>query len=203
MASFLQMGHKTNQDIKFVRAVKSFLNQTYQDKELIIVADGCQKTMELYDKNFTSYPNIQIIPIPKQAPYSGEMRNVALEIANGEIITYLDSDDCLKKDHLQYIVNNFDLNKVDWIYYNDIMVLNKEFTKFYTREVEPRYGSIGTSSISHKNPKLLKNGVSIRWPSGYGHDFLYVMKLNSLGLRFKKIDETSGYIVAHYRDMDA
>ena len=45
MASFLQMGHKTNQDIKFVRAVKSFLNQTYKDKELIIVSDGCQKTI--------------------------------------------------------------------------------------------------------------------------------------------------------------
>jgi cellulose synthase/poly-beta-1,6-N-acetylglucosamine synthase-like glycosyltransferase len=195
------MPNKTNQGPKFVRAVKSFLNQTYQDKELIIVADGCAQTMSLYHENFTQYPNIKIIPIPKQAPYSGEMRNVALPLCSGEVITFLDADDCIKKTHLQYISDNFDINEQDFIYYNDLMVLNKEFTKFYTREVEPRWGSIGTSSISIKNPKLLKK-ENIKFGTGYGHDFLFVLLLNSLGLRFKKIEETSGYIVAHYRDGD-
>jgi glycosyltransferase involved in cell wall biosynthesis len=199
MASFLQMPNKTNQGPKFLRAVKSFINQTYENKELIIVADGCQLTMELYHNNFTQYPNIKIIPIPKQPPYSGEMRNVALTVAMGTVITYLDSDDVIKKDHLQYIVDNFD-DDLGWIYYNDVMVLNKEFTKFYTRIVEPRYGSIGTSSISHKNPKLLENGFT--WGNGYGHDFLACLKLNSLGYKFKKIEKTSGYIVCHYYNGD-
>jgi len=203
MASFLQMPNKTNQDIKFVRAVKSFLNQTYDDKELIIVADGCQKTVELYDKNFTSYPNIQIIPIPKQAPYSGEMRNVAFEYCSGEIFSYLDSDDVIGKNHLQIIADQFDTNKWDWIYYDDLMILNKEFTKTYTRIVEPRYGSIGTSSFSHKNPKSFKNGDKFGFPTGYGHDFLAIMKLNSLGTKFKKLDKMPEYIVCHYRNMDA
>lgn len=202
MASFLNMPNKTNQGPKFVRAVKSFLNQTYQDKELIIVADGCELTMKLYHENFTSYDNIQIIPIPKQRPYSGEMRNVAFDYANGEIITYLDSDDCLGKNHIQIISDQFDTNKWDFVYYNDYLILNKEFTKTFTRVVEPRWGSIGTSSISHKNPKLIKNVDKIRWSSGYSHDFIFVMKLNSLGLKFKKLEKNPEYICCHYKDAD-
>ena len=202
MASFLQMPNKQDQGRKFIRAVKSFLNQTYQDKELIIVADGCHITMQLYHENFTQYPNIKIIPIPKQPPYSGEMRNVALTMAMGDIITYLDSDDVIGKNHLQIIHDQFDFNKYDWVYYNDYLILNKDFTKTQTRTVEPRWASIGTSSISHKNPKLLENGGKIKWSSGYSHDFIFVMLLNSLGLKFKKLDKNPEYIVAHYNGGD-
>ena len=202
MASFLNMPNKTNQGQKFIRSVKSFLNQTHQDKELIIVADGCQLTMQLYHENFTQYDNIQIIPIPKQPPYSGEMRNVALQQCSGEIITYLDADDVIGKKHLEIIHDQFDISKLDFVYYSDYMVLNKEFTKTYTRVVEPRYGSIGTSSISHKNPKLLKNGDKVKWPTGYSHDFIFALKLNSLGYRFKKLEKIPEYIVCHYRDGD-
>ena len=202
MASFLNMPNKTNQGPKFIRAVKSFLNQTHIDKELIVIADGCQLTMQLYHENFTQYDNIKIIPIPKQPPYSGEMRNVALQQCSGDIITYLDSDDVIGKNHLQIIQDQFDISKLDFVYYSDYMVLNKEFTKTYTRVVEPRYGSIGTSSISHKNPKLLKNGDKIRWGNGYGHDFIFVLKLNSLGLKYKKLEKMPSYIVCHYQNMD-
>jgi glycosyltransferase involved in cell wall biosynthesis len=202
MASFLQMPNKSNQGAKFIRAVKSFLNQTYADKELIIVADGCHLTMDLYHQNFTQYPNIKIIPIPKQPPYSGEMRNVALRQAMGSLITYLDSDDVLKKDHLQTIYEQFDIQEFDWVYYNDAMCLNKEFTKFYTRIVEPRYGSIGTSSFTHKNPRLFKNGEKFKFGCGYGHDFLAIMLLNSLGTKFKKLEKMPGYIVCHYQNAD-
>ena len=202
MASFLQMPNKTNQGQKFIRAVKSFLNQTHIDKELIIVADGCQLTMQLYHENFTQYDNIQIIPIPKQPPYSGEMRNVAFEVAKGEIITYLDSDDVIGKKHLEIIHEQFDFQQVDWIYYDDLMILNKEFTKTYTRIVEPRYGSIGTSSFTHKNPKLFKNGNRFKFGSGYGHDFCAILKLNSLGTRFKKLEKMPSYIVCHYKNAD-
>jgi len=202
MASYLNLPNKSSQGQKFVRAVKSFLKQTYEDKELIIVSDGCPITVQLYHDNFTSYENIQLIPIPKQAPYSGEMRNIAFEEATGDIITYLDADDVIGKNHLQTIYDQFDLDKYDFVYYDDLMILNKEFTKTHTRVVEPRYGSIGTSSLSHKNPTLLANGDQLQWSQGYGHDFLFVMKLNALNCRFKKLEKMPQYIVCHYRDGD-
>lgn len=200
MASYLGAypGSATNRDKKFVRAVNSFKKQIYQNKELIIVSDGCPLTVELYNKFFSNDSNIKLIQIPKQQLYSGEMRNIALDIADGDIISYLDSDDVLGPKHLQIIVDNFDLEKFDWIFYNDLMLLDKDFKKFYLRVVEPRWSSIGTSSISHKNLK------EIRWSEsgGYGHDFLFMFKLASDGYRYKKLEKNSEYIVCHYYQAD-
>jgi glycosyltransferase involved in cell wall biosynthesis len=200
MASYLlpYPGSATNRDKKFIRAVNSFKKQTYSSKELIIVADGCPLTVELYRKYFSNDENIKLIQIPKQQLYSGEMRNAGFQIAQGEIISYLDSDDVLGPNHLQIIVEQFDSNKYDLVYYDDYMVLDSTFKKMYLRIVEPRWASIGTSSISHKNLKEL-NGS---WSTGYGHDFLFVFKLVSMGLRFKKLKDMPQYIVAHYNGGD-
>lgn len=200
MASYLlnYPGSATSRDKKFVRAVNSYKKQTYQNKELIIVSDGCQLTIELYNRFFANDPDIRLIAIPKQPLYSGEMRNSALKVAEGDIISYLDSDDVLGPNHLQIIVDQFDLDKYDWVFYNDLMLLDKDFKKFYLRVVEPRWASIGTSSISHKNIK------EIRWPDygSYGHDFLFMFKLASDGYRYKKLEKNSEYIVCHYYNAD-
>lgn len=202
MASFLGMPGRQNMDLKFKRAVNSFINQTYEDKELIIVSDGCEITNQIYNNEFSKINNIHLIPIPKQPLYSGIMRNIAFDVAEGDIITYLDADDAIGKNHLKIISEQFDIEKYDFVYYDDYMTLNKEFSKLHVRIVEPRYASIGTSSISHKHPKLLKNGEYLKFSTGYGHDFLFVMKLDSLGYKFKKLEKMPEYIVAHYRDFD-
>ena len=198
MASYLlpYPGSATNRDKKFIRAVNSFRKQKYQNKELIIVSDGCPLTIDLFNKHFSSENNIKLIQIPKQPLYSGEMRNVAFDVADGDIISYLDSDDVLGPKHLQIIVEQFDLDKWDWVLYNDYMVLDKTFKRLHLRIVEPRWASIGTSSISHKNIK------GIKWTSGYGHDWLFCFKLSSMGLKFKKLKKMPEYLVAHYSGGD-
>jgi len=204
MSSYLYPypGSATNREIKFIRSVKSFINQTYENKELIIVSDGCDITNRLFDENFSKYDNIKLIKLNKQPLYSGEMRNVAFNESTGDIITYLDSDDALGKRHLQIIFEQFDMDKNDWVYYNDYLVLNKEFTKFHIRKVETRYASIGTSSISHKNPNKIKNGHRLKWTTGYGHDFMFVFKLNSVFKSFMKLNKMPQYMVAHYNGGD-
>ncbi len=202
MASFLNMPGREKLDAKFKRAVTSFLKQSHEDKELIIVADGCEKTMQIYNDNFTNYENIKLIPIPKQPLYSGVMRNIAYEVAEGDIVTYLDADDVIGKNHLQTIKDQFNTDELDWVYYNDYMTLDKDFGKLHVRVVEPRYASIGTSSISHKNPNKMKNGEWLKWKDGYGHDFCFVMKLASLGTKFKKLEKMPEYIVCHYMGAD-
>jgi glycosyltransferase involved in cell wall biosynthesis len=193
MASYLlpYPGSASNRDKKFVRAVNSFKKQSYENKELIIVSDGCPLTVELYNKFFSNEPNIKLVQIPKQPLYSGAMRNAGLEIADGDIISYLDTDDVLGPKHLQIIVDQFDIEKYDWVYYNDYMVLDSTFKRLHLRIVEPRWASIGTSSISHKK-------INISWPTGYGQDFCYVFRLASMGLKFKKLQKIPDYIVCHY-----
>lgn len=198
MASFLlpYPGAATNRDQKFVRAVNSFKKQTYQNKELIIVSDGCPVTIDLYNRFFSNDTNIKLVSIPKQTLYSGEMRNAALKIADGDIISYLDSDDLLGPNHLQIIIDQFDLEKYDWVYYNDYMVLDNTFKKLHLRIVEPRWASIGTSSVTHKNI------ANINWSGGYGHDFLFMFKMASDGYKYKKLEKMPEYLVCHYYNAD-
>jgi glycosyltransferase involved in cell wall biosynthesis len=198
MASYLLNfpGAATNRDKKFIRAVNSFKRQTYQNKELIVVSDGCPLTIELYNKFFANDPEIKLIAIPKQQLYSGEMRNAALKVAEGEIISYLDSDDILGPNHLQIIVDQFDTEEYQWCFYNDYMTLDNTFKKLHLRIVEPRWASIGTSSITHKNLK------EIKWPGGYGHDFLFMFTMASMGLKYKKLEKIPEYVVCHYYNAD-
>jgi glycosyltransferase involved in cell wall biosynthesis len=128
----------------------------------------------------------------------GATRNTAVEKSTGNIIFCLDSDDILGSNHLQIIVNEFDLDKYDMVYYDDLMTLDNTFKKFYHRIVEPRWASIGTSSISHKNFKNINN----LWSSGYGHDFLTMFKLVSMGVKYKKLNKISEYLVCHYQNCD-
>ena len=198
MASWLGAPNRKELDTKFIRAVNSFLKQSYQDKELIIISDGCQITEYLYDLHFKNNPLIKFMMITKQQPYSGNVRNTGLEIASGDIISYLDSDDVIGKNHLQIIANGFKNNDIDYVYYNDYMVLDKSFKKFQKRIVDLRWAKIGTSSISHKNLDSIKK----TWPTGYGHDFMFMLKLNSLGLKHKKLQQSSQYFVCHYSNGD-
>ena len=197
MASFLgdYPNAAQNRDKKFLRAVKSFLNQTYQNKELLIIADGCTKTYELYLEHFKDNPQIQCQIIPKQKLYSGEVRREGAKLATGDIICYLDNDDAWGKRHLEVIEKQF-TDDVDWVYYDDYLVLTKDFKKLHKRIVEPRFGSIGTSSIAHRNINDFKeHGL---FSDGYGHDWLAVLTLAASGLMFKKLEECPSYLVCHW-----
>lgn len=198
MSSYLgeYPGAAKERDKKFIRAVKSFQNQSYTDKELIIVSDGCEKTIALYEQYFKNDTQIRLIKLPKQQMYSGEMRNVALRDAQGDVISYLDSDDVLGKQHLEIIMNQFDTKKYNWVFYNDYLVTEPTFKKLHLRVVETRFGSIGTSAITHLKDERLK------WSSGYGHDWVFVLKLAGLGTKFTKLKQNPQYLVCHYYNGD-
>jgi len=193
MASYLgdYPGRASNPEKKLVRAVKSFLTQTYENKELIIVSDGCLKTIQIYEKIFKKFDNIKLVSIEKQPVYSGDCRNAGMDIATGDIITYLDNDDLLGKTHLEIIMTQFS-DDVDMVYYDDFLVLSPDFKKLQQRLVELRYGSIGTSAITHKNVDWL------RWTVGYGHDWVFVQSTIVNGMKFKKLDNTPQYLVCHW-----
>lgn len=178
----------TNREYKFERAVNSFLQQTKQDKELVIVSDGCSITNNLVNKK---YPHdcINHISIFKQMTFSGNVREMGLRNSCGEIVCYLDSDDFLSKtNHLDIICNAFE-DDIEWVYFNDIMQWNPHVSS--EREAVLERGRIGTSNIAHRN----LNEISWSGMDGYGHDWSFIMKLMNQ-YKSKKISGTS-YTVCH------
>lgn len=100
---------RSNPIEKFNRAVQSFLNQDHENKELIIVSDGCELTNKQYDNMWSKYENIKLIKTDKSSSkWPGTNRQIGVDNATGEWITYLDSDDILHHSHLTNLAYHID-----------------------------------------------------------------------------------------------
>src|SRR5690606_37509019 len=77
------------------RAIKSALNQTYKNTEIIVVDNGSDdNSVELTKENF---PDIKIIQLDKNYGCAGG-RNRGIPYCRGEYIFYLDNDGVLHED---------------------------------------------------------------------------------------------------------
>ena len=84
---------------KFIaKAIESVLKQSFKDFELIIVDDGSTDSSPDIINSFED-DRIKIITQSNQGP--GAARNNALEIAEGDYVMYLDSDDWFCPDALE------------------------------------------------------------------------------------------------------
>ena len=177
MPSFLGYydGAATNRKMKLHRAIDSFVQQGCG--ELIIVADGCELTMDIASQ-YKDHA-VRALWTEKKSLFSGELRNIGIREAVYPIVCYLDSDDTFGKNHLHSIVSQFTDDK-DWVFWDDYLGDTK-------RDCLVSVCRIGTSCIAHKKD------VTAKWPDGYNHDWKFIAQL---GDNYMKIDGTS-YIVRH------
>ena len=122
---------RKNPRAKFKRAVESFQAQLYKNCELVIVADGCNKTKLTYQKHFQDDPNIKFVYIDNKENarmydnkeinnkpntyYRGMPRKIGVAMATGELITYMDADDYILPQHTLSIMMHYNLGKDnDW-----------------------------------------------------------------------------------------
>lgn len=82
------------------KCIDSILSQTFQDFELFLVDDGtpdnCGKICDEYAKK-----DERIIVIHKENGGLSDARNVAIDRAKGEFLTFIDSDDYVSENHLE------------------------------------------------------------------------------------------------------
>jgi len=197
MASYLgeYPGCAKNRVSKFIRSVNSFLEQTYHDKELIIISDGCDITENIYQDHFSNFKNIKFHKIVKDVLFGGKTRNKGIELSKGDWICYLDTDDFLSKNHLQ-IVSEQISGEYDWYFSDDYLVVEYNSVddfKFIVRENKIEINRIGTSSILHKKD------LGVYWGDGYAHDWRFILNLLNKTEKVNKIK--AGYNVCHIPNM--
>ena len=178
MASYLgnYAGAASNRINKFIRAIDCMASQSFTDWELIIVSDGCKKTVN-YAQKYTSDSRIRVIQINKQPKWSGHIRNVGHNNAKGQWITYLDTDDVIGTNHLQKIYEGIFTNPdACCVFYNDCLptkIGNKyQFSRVAERPCEISMGKCGTSNIS------FIRSLPVRWNDNtYLHDWKFIESL--------------------------
>lgn len=94
------------------RAIESILAQTYRDFEFIIVDNGSSdKSGEIADEYAAQDERIRVIHRDRGSISAG--RNTALDAAKGEYIAFIDDDDWVEPDFLEFLLNLILENNAD------------------------------------------------------------------------------------------
>ena len=84
------------------RCINSIIKQTYKNIEIILVDDGspdkCPEICDQYAKK-----DKRILVIHKKNGGLSDARNAGLEVMNGEFVTFIDSDDYVEEDYVEYL----------------------------------------------------------------------------------------------------
>lgn len=119
------------------RCVDSILAQTYHNLEIILVDDGspdnCGKICDEYARK-----DKRIKVIHKKNGGQSEARNVGLDVAKGEYVTFIDSDDWIHNQYIEILYNdiiqaNADVSMCTFV---RISAMNNNDKKISTHKVE-------------------------------------------------------------------
>ena len=89
------------------KCVDSIINQTYKNLEIILVDDGspdnCPKICDDYSKK-----DNRIVVIHKNNGGLSDARNAGIDIANGEYLSFVDSDDYIDEKYVEVLYDLID-----------------------------------------------------------------------------------------------
>lgn len=184
----------------------SIRNQTYTDFEVIVINDGSTDCSgEICDKYATLDNRFKIIH--KENGGVSQARNIGIDNAHGEYITFIDSDDWIDVDYLQKFIVAVDPNCdliVSGIVCNysngSLKILNIENNSFLSNNAYKLHQLIKSRLYFGPCNKLYKTEIirqnRIKFPDNisYGEDRIF----NYEYIRYVKHIQTLNYSGYHY-----
>lgn len=132
-----------NSEKTLERCLKSILNQTYSDWEVIAIDDG--STDESYSILTNYNLKDQRFKILKQSNHGpGFTRNKGIEMSTGDYIIFVDSDDYIDNVYFERVVNEATSNDSDVIFIDVILedingsIIRKEIMSKYKNSTKDR-----------------------------------------------------------------
>lgn len=94
------------------KCIKSIINQTYSNLEIFLVDDGSpDNTGKICEEYAIQDKRIKVIH--KENGGLSDARNVAIDIATGEYILFIDSDDYVSPNHIEHLFEMITKAKAD------------------------------------------------------------------------------------------
>lgn len=184
-----------NVEIYLRCCIDSILAQTYSNFELLLIDDGSTDASgKICDEYIMKDSRIRVFH--KNNGGVSSARNMGLENAKGEWITFVDSDDWVDKDYLENFTVDSDLcvqgyfNGEAKISYENVYV-EQHIGAFYMKKpyVFGPYCKLFKTSI------IRKNKIEFDVQLSFGEDILFLMQY-ALYCHNMKVVEGAGY---HYR----
>ena len=163
------------------KCLNSILNQTYTNLEIILVDDGSTDDSGLKCEQYSEIDD-RIIVIHKDNGGLSDARNTALSVFTGEFVAFVDSDDYVDQEYIEYLYklivdNNADISVCQYPTVRKKYRNTKEKIKYFSRlsaiENTLYHKSIPVSAYG----KLYKKEIfdSIKYPYGYYYEDLAVI----------------------------
>jgi len=152
------------------KTLSTVLEQTCKNYEIIVSDDGSSdNTVKVVKEVFDKYGHRENKILINSHEGAAAARNRGIEAANGDWISFLDSDDLWFKEKLSVVADYILRNEVDVICHstieksNEKEILIKRY-KFYNPNVSPflslyRSNAIGTSAVTVKKNLLVEAGL--------------------------------------------
>ena len=160
------------------KCIESIINQTYENLEIILVDDGSPDNCPIICDEYAKRDS-RVKVIHKKNGGLSDARNAGLDIATGEYIMFIDSDDFVEIDMMESMMNNMIDNNVDLVVCNIKYIYdNSEKVKYNQKDkVLDKYEAM---------QEYIKDGIvqAVAWNKLY--------KINLInGMRYKvgKINE--------------
>ncbi len=187
------------------QCVESVLNQTYREFELILVDDGstdnCAKMCDEIKQN-----DNRVKVVHKTNGGLSSARNAGIDVAKGELITFIDSDDLVSPIYLEQLLGVYKRTVCDVVVGNiateltnlSSVISNKN--KIISKELALKYllkEKISTSACGKLFVKSLFD--NIRFPEGKIYeDYATIPKIFGLAKQIATVDNALYY----YRSND-
>ena len=187
-----------NSDDVLENAIKSVIEQTYKNWELVIIENGKKGQAEQIAQSFNDK---RIIYMYQEQPNVSNARNVGLENVTGKYVAFIDSDDRYEKDFLQKMVQYLEQNNLQLVTcgYRKLSdkskMLIKDNTSIFKTTNIKEYLEITKENYLYNElwnkvyiSSIIKEN-NIKFDSNYelGEDFIF-------NLDYTKFIEKAGYI---------
>ncbi|MGL5820567.1 MAG: glycosyltransferase [Sarcina sp.] len=195
-----------NGEVYIEEALKSVLNQTYEDFELLIIDDG---SIDSTNNIINSFDDNRIKYFYQTNQGQAKARSFGLDEAKGEYIAFIDADDIYIADKLEKQLSVLDENEEIGVTYNPVQVFSED-DKNYVLESEQVFENqedflayilfrqIVPSPASMLVRKEVLGEIRFDCKYRYSEDYKFVIDLGRK-TKFKYIDD----VLYRYRRHDS
>lgn len=146
------------------KCLDSVVNQTYKNIEIIVINDAStDNSKEIIDDYAKEYKNIKLTNNPIHLGVAVS-RNIGLDYAQGDYIYFLDSDDFIRTDAIEKLVNLAQLY--------DVPLVEAKYKSVFTNH-EPNSNRAPNELVNlEKDKNAIRNRGGIAWNKLYSRNLI-------------------------------
>lgn len=174
------------------KCLMSLVNQSYKNCEFIFINDGTKDDSYKILKNLKKKLNDnRIILLSQENSGVSSARNKGLEFANGDYVVFVDADDYLSEEYVDYMLSLIDENNADFAYSIENFKKKNELQsdKIFSKEITNNESvalllglnvTVGCWNKIYKREFLINNKLRFSTDLYYGEGLAFIIKVSQL-----------------------